>query len=128
MLQRRGQGGFSLLEIVVALVILSFSLVTLYQATANATRNVRRGERYAYATLLAQSLLAEHPAVPAGGLDVGGAVEDFRWRLNAAPVPDAGPQEADPPLHVLTVVVGWDGDSAGREVRLVTVVPVEASS
>jgi len=126
MWQRRQQSGFTLLEVVVALVILSFSLVTLYQATTNATRNVRRDERYAYAILLAESLLAEHPAVPAGGLNASGRVEDFRWRLASTLIPDR--EHPDPELHALIVAVSWDEDTTGRTVRLVTVVPVEERS
>src|SRR5690606_40398158 len=55
--------GFSLIEALVAMVILALSLGALYQAAAGATRNVRVDERYTYAVQIAQSLLAEHPFV-----------------------------------------------------------------
>ncbi|HAN69406.1 MAG TPA: general secretion pathway protein GspI, partial [Halieaceae bacterium] len=48
-MDRRKEGGFSLIEMIVAIVILALSLGMLYQAAAGATRNVRIDERYSYA-------------------------------------------------------------------------------
>ena len=66
-------GGFSLLEMLVAVTILGLALGALYQAASGATRNVRTAERYAYAVELASSLLANNAIVPASGLDTSGA-------------------------------------------------------
>ena len=43
---RSAASGFSLLETLVALVILSLALGALYQAAAGATRNIRVAEQY----------------------------------------------------------------------------------
>ena len=68
-------GGFSLLEMLVAISILALALGALYQAAAGATRNVRIDEKYAYSVELARSLLAEHARVPAAGAAYINAVD-----------------------------------------------------
>ena len=55
-LRARRCGGFSLLEMVVAIAILALALAALYQAAGGATRNVRSDEKYAYGVELARSL------------------------------------------------------------------------
>jgi general secretion pathway protein I len=121
--------GFSLIEALVAMVILALSLGALYQAAAGATRNVRVDERYTYAVQIAQSLLAEHPFVQPDGISVSGEMGDFQWRLSSS-VYAAGVQAAAPGveaatlpvLHQLVALVRWEGVD-GREVSLTTLVP-----
>ena len=85
--RKQYQRGFSLLEILVALSILSMSLGALYQATSGATRNVRNDERYVFGVELARSLLVEYGQVPSeGGSWAGETDGGFSWRVNAAPV------------------------------------------
>lgn len=120
---RNRQDGFSLIEMIVAMLILSVSLGMLYQATAGATRNVRIDERYGYATLMAQSLLAEYPWLPAGGVGRSGEVEDFRWQLISEPYTEAQTPEGIS-LYRLEARVAWDAGNEPRQVVLVTVVPV----
>jgi general secretion pathway protein I len=118
----RSQRGFSLIEMIVAMVILSLSLGMLYQAAAGATRNVRVDERYSYAVLLAQSLLAEHSVLAGAGVSAGGEIEDYRWRLSSTLLPGAE-GTGQIALHQLTAAIEWrDGDNS-RQVVLVTVVP-----
>lgn len=123
------QRGFSLLEMVVALVILSISLVMLYKAAAGATRNVRVDERYAYAVQLAESLLAEYPSVPAGGVADGGEVQEYYWRRGSQPLqeemqgPGMGEGQSGVSLQQLAVEVRWAEGAGERNVTLVTVVP-----
>jgi len=117
------QAGFSLLEMVVALVILSLSLAVLYQAAAGATRNVRSTEHYAYAILIAESLLAEHPVVGPGGVSGGGEVDDFHWVLRSEALGDAEGDSAQIQLHRLMVEVAWPDGVDQRRVGLQTVVP-----
>ena len=52
-----GQRGFSLVEMLAALVILGLALGALYQAASGATRNARVSAEYAIATTLAESEL-----------------------------------------------------------------------
>lgn len=118
------QRGFSLLEMIVALVILSLSLTVLYQATAGATRNVRSDERYSYAVLIAESLLAEHPVAAPGGVNRSGEVDDFQWGLRSQALPDNEEGNTVPvALHHLTAEVSWWDGGVQRRVNLETVVP-----
>ena len=114
----RRQGGFSLLEMLVALSILGLTLGALYQATSGATRNVRVDERYAFGVELARSLLADNQVVPLTGMSASGATEGgFEWRVDSARRPGRGA-----PLHDIEVGVSWiDGDTR-REVVLNSVV------
>lgn len=121
--------GFSLIEALVAMVILALSLGALYQAAAGATRNVRVDERYTYAVQIAQSLLAEYPVVQPGGVSASGVMGDLQWRVRSEPYvgePLPGASLTDPAavvaLQQLEAVVRWEGSDA-REVRLVTLVP-----
>lgn len=117
--------GFTLIEMLVAMVILSLSLGVLYQAAAGATRNVRVDERYSYAVQIAQSLLDEHTVVAPGGVSRSGVNGDFRWSLYSENIPAGSnsPEAPDIRLHRLDAVVSW-GEPNPRDVRLSTVVPV----
>ena len=116
--------GFSLLEMVVAMAVLSLCLGVLYQATGGATRNVRTDERYAYAVELARSLLAGNSSVPPEGLSVRGETPGgFRWRAAASPVPRGGATQPPGSLHNIEVAVSWRDGSRDRSVVLHSVVP-----
>lgn len=113
--------GFTLIEMLVAMVILSLSLGILYQAAGGATRNVRIDERYTYAVQIAQSLLADNSQVPPGGVGGSGESGDFRWRLDSELLPDDSATGIE--LYRLEAVVTW-GEPGGRELVLNTIVPV----
>ena len=125
--------GFSLLETLVALVILSLALGALYQAAAGATRNVRVAEQYTRAVALAESMLSEHSYIVEPNSSLAGEFEEFTWQVLSWPVPDpAGTAAAENaalpvqglPLQYLQVWVRWPGPSAQRELDLLTVVPL----
>lgn len=119
MLNRGRQGGFSLLEMLVAMSILAMALGALYQAASGATRNVRTAERYAYGVELARSLLAENTMVPASGVDaVGETAAGYEWRVTSV---ERGQQRGQNPsvrVHDVVVVVSWFDGSKRREIHL----------
>lgn len=119
----RPSSGFSLLEMVVAMVMLAFALGALYQAAGGATRNVRIDEKYAYAVELARSLLAENGAVPVNGVHTSGeAGGGFNWSVRTEPVELGRRSAANSPLHAIEVGVSWVDGGKRREVTLNSVV------
>ena len=122
---RRGDQGFSLLEMLVAIAILGLCLGVLYQSTSGATRNVRADERYAYGVELARSLLANYSRVPAAGVNEQGETQgEFRWQVASSPVEQrrGAPQRGS--LHDIEITVSWKDGGRQRDVTLNSVVEV----
>lgn len=126
--------GFSLIEMLVALVVLSLSLGTLYQLATSATRNVRVAAEYTDAVMLAESMLADHSYVTQENFAASGQFEAFQWSVSSWPAPydDGRDSEeravAAAPLQYLQVVVAWPGRGGTREIDLLTVVPLQEPS
>ncbi|QFU76708.1 prepilin-type N-terminal cleavage/methylation domain-containing protein [Halioglobus maricola] len=119
----RKSRGFSLLEMLVAIAILSLSLGALYQAATGATRNVRTAERYAYGVELARSLLAQNAQVPAKGVgDAGETESGYRWEVSSNAREQNRSSRVRAELHDLRVVVSWDDGSKTRQIVLDSVV------
>ena len=78
------QQGFSLLETIVALVILALSLATLFEAYGGGMRAISAGNRYGEARLLAQSLLAQ-VAEPTKRATLNGSTAGLDWQLVVKP-------------------------------------------
>jgi len=116
--------GFTLIEVLVAFVILAFSLGALFSLFSGSLRSVRLGEDYAQATALAQAQLARIDAdgLTGIGVETGETEDRYRWSLEAAPMQDwesaAGNGEFQP-LSV-TVAVSW-GALERRSVVLSTI-------
>jgi len=110
----RGQRGFTLLEVLVALVILGLGAVALIQLSAQGLRLVKQSVMHQDAVLLADRLVRE--IVPlAEGVQTG-TDGDFSWERRVATVgtpdalhPTAGPR---PRLLSLTVTVRWSRSAA----------------
>ena len=116
-------GGFSLLEILVAISILALALGALYQAASGATRNVRTDEKYAYGVELGRSLLADNSVVALAGVDkTGETTSGFRWRVTSRPIDLSRSSLTVGSLHTIEVRVSWDDGSRRREVALDSVV------
>lgn len=129
----RANGGFSLLEMLVALVILSLSLGSLYQSTTAAIRNVSVANQYTRATMLAESMLASASDLLTEEASVSGTFDIYRWETTAWPAEnplalgnEAGLRGAA--LQYVRVTVSWPGGQSDRKVSLLTVVPVRQES
>lgn len=123
MIVNKRQAGFSLLEMVVAISILSLALGALYQAASGATRNVRAQERYTYGVELARSLMALHGQVPAAGVNTSGETQGgFLWRVATQRIDLGRSTLAAVNLHAIEVSVSWQDGRRRPEVVLNSVV------
>jgi general secretion pathway protein I len=115
--------GFTLLEVLVALAILSIALVVLFSQQATSLSRGNEARIITKATLLAQEqmagLLAEgrrRTGIEEG--EVKESVPPFKWRQQV--------EEADiEGMKRLTVVVLWKEGEKERDVRFVTYVASE---
>ena len=121
-------GGFTLLEVVVALAIAAVALVGLFQAGSGGLFAVDTAARAQEAIQRAQSHLAavgRDAALVQGDFpdDDGGG---YRWRLRVRPVAthrasaSGGGSAALPTLYDVEVAVSWLGRSTDRSVVLKT--------
>ncbi len=104
--------GFTLLETLTALTILSIALVSLLQAQATGLRAASSAELYAQARILGQSLLAQ--SVSGAGdrpRPMQGRHGPFKWSIKVSragqPVTSKDP-EAVWRLHHVRVTIAWD--------------------
>jgi len=125
--------GFSLIEMLVALVVLSLSLGALYQAATGATRNVRVAAEYTDAVILAESMLTDNSYITEENFSSAGRFGQYDWVVSSWPAPfedGLSPEErgvAPQALQYLQVVVSWPGNNSPRTLDLLTVVPLRES-
>ena len=112
------QRGFSLVEMLAALVILGLALGALYQAALGATRNARVSAEYAIATTLAESQLdAFVISRPDVGMTQRGRYGDYEWERWVELIPE----REQSGIGWMRIVVSWPGDSQPRTVSLSTI-------
>jgi general secretion pathway protein I len=113
----------TLIEVLVAFVILSLAMGVIMQIFSGGMRNARLAEGYSRAVFLAESRLAavglEQPLV-AG--EVGGQLDpDLRWRVTISPYDDGGVADQllmSQRLYQVRVRVSWGDEGRQRQVEL----------
>jgi general secretion pathway protein I len=120
---REGQAGFTLFEVLIALVVLAVAVTAVLQLLGGGLRLARASADHVGATLLASVKLSE---VPPGALEeeeVTGEEGTYRWSRRVALVPELRPVEPSEPkedtvrLAQVTVEVRW---GTNRRVEMVT--------
>jgi general secretion pathway protein I len=128
-MRRRAQRGFTLIEIVVAFVLLALVLVTSFELFTNGMRRAADLEDYSRALLLAQSKLdaaGTEEQLKEG--DTQGDSEDrrYHWAVAIRRTDEGAPAPGQPnnnpyALFRIDVSVGWTGaDSRERSLALST--------
>ena len=84
---RRHERGFSLLEVLVAFVVLSLVATALFRLFSGALRNALAADEYSRAVLVAESVLEEAAAGTLRESTRSGAAEDGRmqWAVRIGP-------------------------------------------
>ena len=92
-----GKAGFTLLEVLIAFVIMTIVLAALYRGFAGGLRGLDTSEGYALAAMQAQSKLDEvGTAIPLeAGVTSGEFDDGMTWELTVDPFEIAGVTEAD---------------------------------
>jgi general secretion pathway protein I len=127
------EAGFTVLEVLMAFVLLALTLGALLQVFSSGLRDAQLADEYARATMIAQSKLAGFTAAEALAEGAAAGRDDpFDWTLTAVPYddrqesPEAQAQgQFDLRVRLLRVeskVVWRAADGRERNVRLVTLV------
>ena len=120
-MNRRRAGGFTLIEVVVAFLLLSVVLVTVFEIISRGLSRDGELDDYGQALVIAQARLAavgvEAPL--AEGVTVGNSDDGhFRWSLSVARSPESGdpnrPIQGGYQLYQVESRVNWNS-SAGPE-------------
>lgn len=106
------QSGFSLLEVLLAFVIMGLVVAGILQLTGNSLRNVVIADEYSYAVQIAESKMVEvgHSIPIEQGEHSGILHEKFQWQINITdaqlPLPEDMPPLATT-LYLISVDVTW---------------------
>ena len=132
--------GFSLLEVLVAFVILALALGAIMRIFSQGMSRVGESDSYARAVMLAESKLSQlGEAIPLEDGEVSGESEDsLRWRVRVAAYDpdsvktarDGGAVQVVTPVRLLQVEVEvtWaESQTAPRSIRLTTLKLVPRS-
>lgn len=115
----------TLIEVLVAFVVLSVTMAVILQIFMGGMRNARLADGYSRAVFLAESRLAmvgvERPLAP--GEEGGRVGPDLQWRVSVMPVDDAGAADRQllpVRLYAVRVRVDWVEDGRDRQIALDT--------
>ena len=122
--EQASERGFTLIEILVAFVIVALALGALLQVFATGLRSSSAAENYTIATLLADSKLAGMGIVePLEEGDQSGEFDNgFRWATTVRAYESGEPTLAPGAIQAfeVSVTVRWGGAGRERSVSLVT--------
>lgn len=115
---KRPCDGFTLLEVLVAFVILALGLSVILRIFSGGLANAASADEYTHALLLAQSRLSELSAQPSEGETVGEQANRYRWHGSVRPWVDAGgAANSKAPVRLLAIEVSVDWGEAQEHSR-----------
>lgn len=121
--QRTKEAGFTLLEIIIALTILSIGLVSAIEVFSNDLRLVLFSKDYTQALLHAREKIEEVSFLNSleEGVETGQFSDGQRWQRTLAPyLPDEAEESSSAKMLEIKVVVSWSHGKTTREVELTT--------
>lgn len=129
----RRQSGFTLLEVLVAFVLLATVGTALFQLYQGGLRNLRSSEEQTHAALLARSRLSELRAVYqlTPGLYEGNPDDPYRWRIELSHYEaDAAPDLLSPvprpashtALYLAKIRIDWGEPDDAKYYQIRTLV------
>jgi len=120
---KRGQRGFSLIELLVAFAIMALSLGLIYKAMGASARNAGDMVMHQQASMLADALLSTRDSVIDQGWNESGISGAFAWRVNSQPFLSPGNSAVVFPLHEIDVNVSWQDGMRQRQLEVKTLLP-----
>jgi general secretion pathway protein I len=121
---RDSEGGFTLIEVLVAFTILGFALVALLDIFSTGMKNVKVSEDYVTATALAESKLASVGVVDplVDQVQTGKVDGRFQWESSVRRIAVGQTGRFEPLVepYQVTVTVYWGNRDDGRSVALTT--------
>ena len=123
-LKKTTNGGFSLLEVIVALAIMAIGFLTVSQLFSGSIRSVSLSEQYLKGTTLAHSKLGELEVNNYSVTDLEGTFPDeknYRWQLQISPhTSPLNSKKNNIQLSEVTLNVLWEEAGKTRDIELST--------
>lgn len=124
MAHSRHEAGFSLLEVIAAIMLLAIAFTVLMKVAGTSLSLSRNAADHSEAAMLARSLLdSAYVGEPLkAGSRSGQFNHQFRWQLNVSPWNQAGIAPPAAPLHLyqLDLAVQWGPSTHPREAHFRT--------
>lgn len=117
----REEGGFSLLELLVAFTIMAMALGMIYNSMGGSARQTAELIQRQQALMLAESLLNERESVTPQGWQDSGETGAFRWQINSQLDPANMPGAL--PMHIVSISVSWLNGDGRRLIEARTLLP-----
>ena len=123
MISDRRHAGYTLIEVLVAMVILALSLTVLLRIFSGGLRNISVSEDYAHAILIAEAKLESAGAgsLLAPGYSDGLSGDKYHWTQTVevySPYPGTDTTQMPLDAYTVTIDVEWPHDDRMRQVSL----------
>ena len=106
-----GDGGFTLIEVLVAFVIATVALSVMVNAAVDGLRGATMAGRYQEAVARAQSHLAAVGDSPVASDRQGDEGAGYHWHVRIAPVSTIPFGQGEATLLAISVAISWNGRS-----------------